>query len=113
MKASVEDRIIEGLEEFTKALKSGKALTEKFNVRRVVLDLKPKSFTPEMVKKTRGLLSASQAVFALFLGVSVKTVQAWEQGLLSPNRIACRFMEEILKNPEVYQRRFREIIIQR
>jgi hypothetical protein len=53
MKVSVEDRIIEGLEEFTKALKSGKALTEKFNVRRVVLDLKPKSVTPEMVKKTR------------------------------------------------------------
>jgi len=62
-----------------------------------------------MVKKVRELLGASQVVFALFLGASPKTVQAWEQGLLAPNRMARRFMDEIQRHPDIHRSRLREM----
>jgi putative transcriptional regulator len=52
-----------------------------------------------MVKKTRQALAASQTVFAKFLGVSVRTVRSWEQGINIPSDIACRFMDEIRRDP--------------
>lgn len=108
-KASVETRILQGLEEFAQALEKRQPLTEKFDARRIVLKLKPRPYDPEAVRRARDLLGVSQAVFALFLGVSVKTVQAWEQGLLVPNKMACRFMDEIQKDPRLYRRRLMEM----
>ena len=34
-------------------------------------------------------------MFGQFLGVDVKTVRSWEQGLRVPSGLACRFLEEI------------------
>jgi putative transcriptional regulator len=111
MKASVESRIIARLEEFTEALEHGDKITERFACRRIALDLKPQPYDPEKVKMVRGLLRASQAVLALFLGVSPKTVQAWENGVNAPNKMACRFMDEILKNPKFYRKRLEEALL--
>jgi putative transcriptional regulator len=113
MAASVEKRIVERLEGFAEALENREQepIKNRFDCRRIVLTLKPKPYAPEMVKKAREMLGASQAVFALFLGVSVKTVQAWEQGLFSPKKMACRFMDEIQKDPALYQRRLREAAV--
>lgn len=103
--ASVENEIIKRPKEFTEALERGEVITECFTCRKIELDLQPQAYTPELVKKTRKLLGASQAVFALFLGVSVKAVRAWEQGRNIPSDMACRFMDEIQLNPAYMRQR--------
>ena len=105
--SSVERDLVEGLEGFAAHLKSGAPIEKKYTVRRVVLDLHPKSYTPTQVKSTRQLLQASQVLFAQFLGVSVKTVRAWEQGK-SPSDMACRFMDEIQRDPAHWRKRLKE-----
>ena len=111
MKEAIGDRIIEGLQEFTDALKDRETVSEQLNCRRIVLDLHPTRYDPKLVRQTRDLLNASQAVFASFLGVSANTVQAWEQGVNAPNDMACRFMDEIRHDPEHWLERRKEIVI--
>ena len=107
---AVEKEIIKRLQEFTEVLESGQPISDKFTCRKVELELKPQSYSPTLVKQTRTLLNTSQAVFALFLGVSVKTVRAWEQGDNTPSDIACRFMDEIRANPDYMLERLRSIV---
>lgn len=109
-KNSVGSRIIAGLREFTEALENDEPVLEKFTCRTITLDLLPISYSPEAVKATRKQLMMSQGIFAQFLGVSVKAVRAWEQGQNEPSEIACRFMDEIQRNPEYWRQRFRESI---
>jgi putative transcriptional regulator len=110
MNDSVGKKIIEGLREFTEALENDEPLAEKFTCRKVTLDLLPVSYSPKAVKATRKLLMVSQGVFAQFLGVSVKTVRAWEQGRTKVGDMACRFMDEIQRSPEYWRKRLRESI---
>ena len=107
---AVEKEIIKRLEEFADVLKNGQPISDKFTCRKVELELQPQSYSPDLVKQTRNLLNTSQAVFALFLGVSVKTVRRWEQGENTPSDIACRFMDEIRANPEYMFERLRSIV---
>ena len=72
---SVERDLVGGLEEFVHELKNGTPLEKKYTCRRVILDLEPRTYTAKDVKSTRKLLNASQALFAQFLGVSVKAVE--------------------------------------
>src|SRR5580704_1212617 len=95
---SVEDEILQALSEFTDALEKGEVV-ERFNCRRIKLNLVPTHYSPDLVKKTRKVLGVSQMLFARFLGVSAKTVRAWEQGVNVPHKMAGRFMDEIRKNP--------------
>lgn len=99
---TVANEIVQGLTEFADALEAGSDLGERFTCHRVKLDLRPEPYTPEKVKATRNALRVSQSLFARFIGVSVKTVRHWEQGLSSPNTMACRFMDEIRRDPEYY-----------
>ncbi|HWL07652.1 MAG TPA: helix-turn-helix domain-containing protein [Planctomicrobium sp.] len=78
-------------------------------MRTIKLSLQPTKYTPEDAVAARNLLGASQVVFAEFLGVSVKTVQAWEQGTNPPSGMAARFLDEIRHNPEVYKKRLLEL----
>jgi putative transcriptional regulator len=110
MKDSVGTKIIEGLREFTEALEKGEPITKRFTCRTVMLDLLPMTYGPEAVKATRQVLRASQGIFAQFLGVSPKSVRAWEQGVNPPSDIACRFMDEIQRNPDFWRNRLRESI---
>ena len=100
--------LIPRFEAITRALQSGEHIDKKFTVRRVEVTVTPAMFTPEIIKDTRRLLRASQAVFARFLGVSVQTVRAWEQGTNPPSDMACRFLDEIRLNPPYWQKRFKE-----
>jgi putative transcriptional regulator len=104
---SVERDLVEGLEEFVSDLKSGTPIEKKYTCRRIILDLEPQAYTAKDVKSTRKLLNASQALFAQFLGVSVKAVRKWESGQ-APSEMACRFMDEIRRNPEYWHKRLRE-----
>lgn len=99
---NISNEILNGLTEFADALESGEDLGDKFTCHRVRLDLQPEEYTPEKVLETRVALRVSQPLFAKFLGVSVKTVRAWEQGDNKPNMMACRFMDEIRKDPQHY-----------
>lgn len=96
--------IVEVLTEFYEALKEGpEAVAKRFTVRTVELDLKPRSYTSEEVKKVRDLLGLSQPLFARFLGVSVKAVRAWENGGKKPSDMACRFLDEIAVKPDYWR----------
>lgn len=109
MKPSAEERIVQGLESFADALEKGDDITTRFTCRKIVLNLEPTQYTPELVKEARLKLGMSQALFAQFLGVSASAVQAWEQGGKTPKDIACRFMDEIRNNPAYWRERFLEL----
>jgi putative transcriptional regulator len=100
---SIESDLIAGMEEFVSDLKADKPLTG----HRLVLNLEPQSYTADQVKATRQLLQLSQAMFAKFLGASTKSVSAWEQGREPPD-MACRFMDEIQRNPNYFRQRIRD-----
>ncbi len=110
MDPNIEREIVQGLESFADALEAGENLNERFTCHKVVLDLQPTSYNSDLVKETRAALGLSQALFAQFLGVSVNTVQSWEQGGKPPKRIACRFMDEIRNDPDRWRARFRELM---
>src|SRR4051812_8006445 len=98
--------IVEALTEFYEALKQGPAeVTKRFTVRTIELDLKSRIYSGEEVKKVRDLLGLSQPLFARFLGVSVKTVRAWENGVQRPSDMACRFLEELALKPDYWRAR--------
>jgi putative transcriptional regulator len=106
--------IVAALTEFYEALKEGsEAVTKRFTVRTVELDLKPRTYTGEEVKKVRDLLGLSQPLFARFLGVSVKTVRAWENGGKRLSDMACRFLDEIALKPDYWRERVNQMVIAR
>jgi putative transcriptional regulator len=101
---TVGELITEGLRDFLDALRSNPgSIPARFNRREVVLDLTPTPHDAELVKRTRKLLGASQVVFAAFLGVSVKTVRAWEGSKDVPCATACRLMDAIRHDPEYWR----------
>lgn len=108
---SVGGRIVGRLTRFTKALESGEKISEKFTVRTVQLNLEPTTHDPTTVRKTRALLNLSQRLFAKFLGVSLQTVHAWEQGYNVPSDMAARFLDEINANPTYWQRRLQSAAV--
>jgi putative transcriptional regulator len=107
----VGSRIIERLEGFKNALKSGQRISERFTCRKVVLDLDPPAYGPEQVKHTRELLNVSQALFAKFLGISASTVRAWEHGTNVPSAMARRFLEEIRRDPQHWIKRLKSAVV--
>lgn len=104
-----ERDLVDGLEGFLDELRSGAPIEKKYTCRRVVLDLHPRAYSPRQVKEIRKLLNASQALFAQFLGVSVKAVRSWEQGT-APSGMARRFMDEIRRNPTYWRSRLKEVM---
>lgn len=104
---AVERDLVEGLDGLVKSLERGDKLRENFTCRRVILNVRTAEYGPQLVKATRRLLKASQALFAQFLGVSVKTVCAWESGQ-PPSEMACRFMDEIRHNPAYWNARLHD-----
>lgn len=57
-------------------------------------------FTPVDVKAVRKRLGKSQAEFALMIGVSVATLQNWEQGRRRPEGPAQALLRVAAANPE-------------
>ena len=99
----IADKLVEGFVELKDRLRNGEI--EKLTCRKVVLDLHPVPYSPETVIATRRMLKISQSVFAQFIGVKTSTIRAWEQGRNPPPDIACRFMDEIQRNPEYWRKR--------
>jgi putative transcriptional regulator len=57
-------------------------------------------FSPLDIKKIRGKLQKSQSEFALMIGVSVSTLQNWEQGRRMPEGPARALLKIALENPK-------------
>ena len=108
-KDSLGNKIVRRLKGFVEATENGEDLLQRFTCRTIRLQLEPQQYTPELVKSTRDLLGASQAIFAQFLGVSVSAVQDWEQGHKPPKGSACRLMDEIRRDPKYWLSRLRNL----
>ncbi len=108
---SIGDKILQGLQEFTDALESGKQVSEKLTCRKVELQLCPKPYSSTAVKETRNILNISQSLFAIFLGTSTSAIQKWERGEESPPKMACRMMDEIRLCPDYWKKRLMDCVV--
>jgi putative transcriptional regulator len=103
-------KIVAALERFRDTIEAGTPIERRYTVRRVKLDLPPRTFGPDEVKGIRAMMGASQPIFGQFLGVDVKTVRSWEQGRPVPSRMACRFLEEIQVSPKHWKSRLKAVL---
>jgi putative transcriptional regulator len=68
---------------------------------RTTVLIKTEPMSKDEVRELREELKASQAVFANYLNVSPKSVQAWEQGIGKPTGAALRLLRIAQKNPAI------------
>ena len=57
-------------------------------------------FSATEIKEIRKSTGLTQVLFANYLGVSLKTVEAWESGRNKPNGSACRMLAITKSNPK-------------
>lgn len=106
MNTSSGRKVVGRLKRLSEALNSDEPISKKkLRLHKFRMSLEPQDYDPKLVKETREVLNLSQALFAQFLGVSAKTVQAWEQGDNVPSDIACRFMDEIRRDKKFWRDR--------
>ena len=72
----------------------------KLNAKTITLSILPvDSFTPEKIKSIRKSTGLTQVMFAKYIGVSTKTVEAWEAGRNHPEGAACRMLAMTQNDP--------------
>ena len=77
----------------------------KSSPRRMKLTIKPvDTFNTDDIKQIRQKTGLSQVVFAGSLGVSPKTVEAWENGRNKPEGASRRLLEIVRDDPGFLQR---------
>ena len=84
----IGDEILQAVRE----IKAGKG--------RVVLQGTPVLATPSLAIDARGKVGLSQSQFATLLGVSVRTLQGWEQGRKQPSGAARTLLSIARTNPQ-------------
>ena len=61
--------------------------------RRTVYEIQPvKKYDNVQIKRIRSKVGMTQVLFADYIGVSCKTVEAWEKGTNRPKGAACRLI---------------------
>ncbi len=70
-------------------------------LRTTELPAAPKPMTAAQIRAMRARVNASQAVFARYLNVSTKLVQAWEAGRRTPEGAALKLLRIGGENPKV------------
>lgn len=94
--SSLFDELKEGLEEAISYEKGiGKA-----NMKTYII-LPVKEYTAKEIRQIRIKAGMTQAVFASYMGVSKKTVEAWEGGRTHPTGPVFRLLDILSKNQEV------------
>lgn len=71
------------------------------DLRTTVLPRAPEPMNARDVRRVRSCFDASQAVFASYLNVSTKLVQAWEAGRRTPDGAALRLLRLAERTPEL------------
>lgn len=79
----LKQSMIEGLEH---------AEGRRTDLRVTTLPRPPKKLSSAEIAKIRSKVKLSQAVFARYLNVSIRTVQAWEQGSRTPSDAALKLL---------------------
>src|SRR5579883_3165799 len=87
-------------ESLNQALGYEKGERKGFRVTEKKIPLAPKPRSKAVITKLRQSFNCSQSVFAKLLNVSVKTVQAWEQGVRKPSDAALKLLAIAEKHPE-------------
>lgn len=85
----------------------------KRNLRTTTLPLPPRSLNGRAVKKVRAELRASQAVFARYLNVSTKLVQAWEANRRTPDGPALVLLHIAATQPGVIEHVRQNFVVRR
>lgn len=94
----VFDDIINGLKEAIDYEKG------KLELRTIATPVKPvKKYSSCEVRDVRLRLKMSQALFAAVMGVSTKTVEAWETGRNVPSGSASRFLMLLEKDMSIHE----------
>ena len=92
---SIFDDIKTGLEQAIEYEKGNlKTSTKKLSIAPV------EEFSAKEIKDIRKSAGMTQALFAKYLGVSLKTVEAWEAGRNHPSGTACRMLSMTKKDPQ-------------
>lgn len=97
MMASVYDSIMAGL---TEALEDAGSKDKKLK-KRVVSVIPVKVYNAEEIQKIRKKTGLSQKLFASYMGVSLKTVEAWEAGTNHPSGTASRILSMMEMDAEL------------
>lgn len=95
--ASVYDSIMTGL---TEALEDAGSKDKKLK-KRVVSVIPVKVFNAEEIQNIREKTGLSQKLFASYMGVSLKTVEAWEAGTNHPSGTASRILSMMEMDAEL------------
>jgi putative transcriptional regulator len=103
-KNEIAEEMLRRLNDFADALANGEKLSERFTVREVDIP-DPRQYTQADVKRIRGRLSMSQAVFARALGVSPELVRSWESQKRPVGPLASRLLQMIEAEPAKFIRR--------
>ena len=90
----VFDEIKTGLEQAI-AYEKGTLKAKKTTISIAPVDV----FTPVEIKEIRKSTGLTQALFAKYMGVSVKTVESWESGRNHPEGAACRLLTLTRNDP--------------
>lgn len=97
------DSIMEGLNELLEYAKGDKT-KGRSRVREVPPKISPiKEYSKDTVKNVRISLNLSQRAFAEVLGVSQKTVEAWEIGINRPAGSSSRIIELLEKDSNLLE----------
>ncbi|MGE4585605.1 MAG: helix-turn-helix domain-containing protein [Sphaerochaeta sp.] len=95
---SVYKSIMQGLDEAVKYQEG------KIDARKTKIAVRPvESFSSEDIKQIRKQVGLSQVLFASSLGVSKKTVEAWERGRNTPEGPSRRLLQLIRDNPRMIE----------
>ena len=98
--SKIYDELMKGLNEAV-AIEKGEIKGHK-----TIYRIEPaKEYTRTQIKKIRNATGMTQSVFAEYMGVSPKTVEAWERGTNHPTGSACRLLS-ILESGELEELSF-------
>lgn len=93
---NVYESIVQGLNEAIEYEKGNlKARTAKMSIAPLP------DMESSQVKDIRKSLDMTQGMFAAVMGVSVKTVEAWESGINTPSGTARRMLSLLQSDPEI------------
>jgi len=104
-------KIVAAFEEAIEVMRPVGPVAARLTARTYRADFAARDYGPDDVRRVRGLLGMSQAVFARFLGVDANTVRSWEHGTRPPSAIARRFMGEIESDPDYWKRRVDQSLV--
>ncbi len=77
----------------------------KMQLRANVIDILPvPNYKPQEIKKLRARLGLTQGLMGGIVGVSTKTVEAWEIGYRRPSSPAMRILAELDTNPKYFEK---------